>query len=43
VNARLVRWQVLPGNEPAKRFYRRHGAAVDADWENWIIDLSRMG
>ena len=40
LNARLIRWQVLPDNEPAKRFYRQHGAAMDADWENWFIDLS---
>lgn len=41
LNARLLRWQVLPDNEPAKRFYRQHGAAMDADWENWFIDLDR--
>ena len=40
LNARLIRWQVLPDNEPAKRFYRQYGAAMDADWENWFIDLS---
>ena len=40
LNARLVRWQVLPGNEPAKRFYSHHGGAVDAAWENWCIDLN---
>lgn len=42
VNARLIRWQVLPDNEPAKGFYRRHGASVDADWENWFLDLDRQ-
>src|SRR5687768_4636044 len=31
VDARLIRWQVLPSNEPAKNFYRQHGADVDAD------------
>jgi len=41
VNARLIRWQVLPGNEPAKGFYRQHVASVDADWENWFLDLDR--
>jgi GNAT superfamily N-acetyltransferase len=41
LNARLIRWQVLPDNEPAKNFYRRRGAAVDADWENWFINLDR--
>lgn len=39
LNARLIRWQVLPDNESAKRFYRRSGAAADADWENWFINL----
>jgi GNAT superfamily N-acetyltransferase len=41
LNARLIRWQVLPDNQPAKNFYRQHGAALDADWENWSIDLDR--
>lgn len=39
LNARMVRWQVLHDNVAAKNFYRQHGAAVDADWENWFIDL----
>jgi GNAT superfamily N-acetyltransferase len=39
LNARLIRWQVLPDNAAAKNFYRQHGAAVDADWENWFIEL----
>jgi GNAT superfamily N-acetyltransferase len=41
LNARLIRWQVLPDNQPAKNFYRQHGATLDADWENWFIDLDR--
>ena len=41
VNARLIRWQVLPSNEPAKGFYRQHRANVDGDWENWFLDLDR--
>jgi ribosomal protein S18 acetylase RimI-like enzyme len=41
VNARLIRWQVLPSNEPAKAFYRQYAARVDADWENWFLDLDR--
>jgi ribosomal protein S18 acetylase RimI-like enzyme len=41
VNARLIRWQVLPDNQPAKGFYRQHGARADADWENWFLDLDR--
>lgn len=39
LNARLIRWQVLPDNAAAKNFYRQHGAAADADWENWFIEL----
>ncbi|MET0535609.1 MAG: GNAT family N-acetyltransferase [Steroidobacter sp.] len=39
LNARLIRWQVLPSNEPAKRFYRQHAAQVDGDWENWFLEL----
>jgi GNAT superfamily N-acetyltransferase len=41
LNARLIRWQVLPSNEPAKGFYGQLGASVDADWENWFLDLDR--
>ena len=37
--ARLLRWQVLPGNERAIQFYRGFGAKPDADWENWILEL----
>lgn len=40
LNARLIRWQVLPDNVAAKNFYRQHGAGVDADWENWFIELA---
>lgn len=36
---RLVRWQVLPDNEAAKRFYRSFGGSIDADWENWVLAL----
>lgn len=41
LNARLIRWQVLPDNAAARNFYRRRGATVDAAWENWFIDLDR--
>jgi GNAT superfamily N-acetyltransferase len=41
LNARLIRWQVIPANDPAKNFYRQHGAAMDVDWENWFLDLDR--
>lgn len=39
LDARMVRWQVLPSNSPAKAFYRQHGADIDADWENWYLEL----
>jgi GNAT superfamily N-acetyltransferase len=39
IGARLLRWQVLPSNEPAARFYRSFGGAVDADWDNWVLEL----
>jgi GNAT superfamily N-acetyltransferase/ketosteroid isomerase-like protein len=29
-----LRWDVLPGNEAAKRFYRRFGGDRDSAWEN---------
>jgi GNAT superfamily N-acetyltransferase len=41
INGRMIRWQVLPSNDPAKRFYSQFGARVDNDWENWFIDLDR--
>lgn len=37
--ARLLRWQVLPSNEGAKRFYEGFGARPDAAWENWVLEL----
>jgi GNAT superfamily N-acetyltransferase len=39
LNARLIRWQVLPDNEPAKRFYRQFAAQLDGAWENWLLQL----
>ena len=42
IDGRMIRWQVLPTNEPAKNFYRQHGAQADADWENWFIDLGKL-
>jgi ribosomal protein S18 acetylase RimI-like enzyme len=39
INARLIRWQVLPSNEAAKRFYRRMGSESDANWESWVLSL----
>ena len=37
---RLLRWQVLPSNEGARRFYRSFGSDVDAAWENWVLEIS---
>ena len=39
IGARLLRWQVLPSNEPAARFYRSFGGDVDAAWDNWVLEL----
>jgi len=41
INARLLRWQVLPGNEAAKQFYRQRGGCEDAGWDNWLRDLDQ--
>jgi GNAT superfamily N-acetyltransferase len=39
IDARLIRWQVLPDNKTAKRFYRRVGGEEDTAWENWVLDV----
>ena len=39
IGARLLRWQVLPSSEAAARFYRSFGGAVDADWDNWVLEF----
>ncbi len=31
-----LKWDVLPDNLPAQRFYRRHGGAPDIGWQQWI-------
>ena len=36
---RLLRWQVLPSNEGAIRFYKSFGGRIDADWDNWVLEL----
>ncbi len=36
---RLLRWQVLPANEGAQRFYRTFGGSIDAEWDNWVLEL----
>ena len=35
-----LRWLVQPGNETAKRFYKRFGGAIDSAWENWALNPS---
>jgi GNAT superfamily N-acetyltransferase len=39
VNARLLRWQVLPSNAAAAKFYRSFGGEIDGDWDNWVLEL----
>lgn len=39
IGAGRIRWQVLPGNEPAQRLYRRWGGAPDTAWESWQLVL----
>jgi GNAT superfamily N-acetyltransferase len=39
INARLLRWQVLPSNEAAKKFYRQLGGESDSSWESWVLEL----
>lgn len=38
-NARLLRWQVLPRNTAAKRFYRKSGGKPDRAWQSWVYQL----
>ncbi|MEL6389891.1 MAG: GNAT family N-acetyltransferase [Bacteroidota bacterium] len=33
----MVKWQVLDWNEPAIRFYKRHGATIEKEWWNGKI------
>ncbi|MBC7982473.1 MAG: GNAT family N-acetyltransferase [Candidatus Obscuribacterales bacterium] len=42
ITARLLRWQVLPNNEAAKRFYNQRGGQSDAAWESWSLDLDKI-
>jgi GNAT superfamily N-acetyltransferase len=39
IDARLLRWQVLPSNEAAKRFYCSRGGRLDEKWESWTLEL----
>lgn len=32
-----LKWDVLPGNERAKSFYRRLGGRLNEDWEAWAL------
>lgn len=36
----LLKWDVLPGNERAKHFYRRWGGRPDSAWEAWTLQLA---
>lgn len=38
-----LKWEVLPDNDRAKRFYRRYGGAHDRQWENWILVIGDSG
>lgn len=42
IDARLLRWQVLPMNEKAKAFYRRRGGEVDVAWESWELSVTSL-
>ncbi|MFK8103328.1 MAG: N-acetyltransferase family protein [Saprospiraceae bacterium] len=37
--ARLTKWQVLDWNEPAIKFYEKHGATLEKEWWNGKIFL----
>jgi len=39
--ARLLRWQVLPTNEAAQRFYGRLGGEHETAWQSWMLELTR--
>lgn len=39
IGAPRVQWQVLADNESAKAFYRGLGAAMDAKWHPWGIQV----
>lgn len=39
MNARLLRWQVLPGNDNAKMFYTKFGGDKDREWDEWVMEL----
>jgi GNAT superfamily N-acetyltransferase len=38
-----LRWDVLPGNERARAFYRRLGGGPNSAWESWILRLDERG
>ena len=38
-----LKWEVLPDNDGAKRFYRRCGGTRDEQWENWILMIADGG
>ena len=39
IGAGRINWLVLPDNERAKKFYKKHGGSHDTDWHQWHIQL----
>lgn len=39
IGAGRVNWLVLPDNDRAKSFYKKHGGSHDTDWHHWHIPL----
>lgn len=37
IGAGRIKWLILPDNERAKTFYKKHGGSHDTDWHNWHI------
>jgi len=37
IGAGRINWLVLPDNERAKSFYKKHGGKLDTDWDHWHI------
>lgn len=39
IGAGRINWLVLPDNERAKKFYKKHGGKHDTDWHHWHIPI----
>ena len=39
IGAGRINWLVLPDNERAKTFYKKHGGSHDTDWHHWLITI----